>query len=53
MAEMQASPVPRTDEEQLLNEIKDQIEEQEQRTSVVNDILQTEIVKLTVVRGQE
>ncbi|CAF1093857.1 unnamed protein product [Adineta ricciae] len=50
MAENQETKVEHTEEEQLLNDIKDQIDADEQQpTTVINEFTQkTEIVKLTV-----
>ena len=44
------SKVEYNDEEQILNEIKEEIIKEEQRTSVTSEVIETEIVKLTVVR---
>jgi len=44
------SKVDYYEEEQILNAIKEEIIEEEQRTSVRSEIVETEIVKLTVVR---
>lgn len=51
MAENQEIKIEHTDEEQLLNDIKNQIDADEQQTTtVINEFIQkTEIVKLTVV----
>ncbi|CAF4270407.1 unnamed protein product [Adineta steineri] len=49
MAENQNQlPLENTDEEQILNQIKDEIVEDEQRTSITNDVIQAGIVKLMV-----
>jgi hypothetical protein len=51
MAEIQNdSKVDYYEEEQILNAIKEEIIKQEQRTSVRSELVETEIVKLTVVR---
>jgi hypothetical protein len=54
MAEIQndsnESKVDYNEEEQILNEIKDEIIEKEQQTSVTSEPVEIEIVKLTVVR---
>ena len=51
MAENQETKAEHTEEEQLLNDIKDQIDADEQQPpTVINEFTQkTEIVKLTVV----
>ncbi len=52
MAEMQnESKIENKEEEQPLHEIGEVEEEEQQQTSVTGEVVQTEIVKLTVVRS--